>query len=93
MNPFDISNCINIAKSYLFFEQYIMALNQDKYDIEVRDDDAIKRDRIFFISCNERSIVWMDYIRIKHLFDRYNQKYQLRKQSAEEVERFNREKK
>ena len=25
-----------------------MALNQEKYDIEVRDDGAIKRNRIFF---------------------------------------------
>ena len=25
-----------------------MALNRDKYDIEVRNDDAIKRNRIFF---------------------------------------------
>ena len=25
-----------------------MVLNRDKYDIEVRNDDAIKRNRIFF---------------------------------------------
>ena len=48
-NPFDIDvTCINIAKSELLFEQYIMDLNWDKYDIEVQNDDAIKRNRIFF---------------------------------------------
>ena len=44
MNPFDISKpCINIAKSEVLFEKYRMALNWDKYDIEVRYDDAMKR--------------------------------------------------
>ena len=48
-NPFDIGKlCIKIAKSELLLEQYIMALKREKYDIEVRDDDAIKRNRIFF---------------------------------------------
>ena len=36
MNPFDIGvRCINIARSELLFKIYIMALNRDKYDIEV----------------------------------------------------------
>ena len=49
MNPFDISKpFIKISKSELLFEQYRMALKRDKYDIEVRDDDAIKCNRIFF---------------------------------------------
>ena len=49
INPFDIGKpCINIARSELLFEQYRMAHKRDKYDIEVRDDDAIKRNRIFF---------------------------------------------
>ena len=44
MNPFDIRvPCIKIANSELLFEQYRMALNRDKYDIEVRNYDAIKR--------------------------------------------------
>ena len=44
MNPFDIGKpCIMIAKSEVLFEQYRMALKRDKYDIEVRYDDAIKR--------------------------------------------------
>ena len=49
MIPFDVHVlCIKIARSDLAFEQYIMALNQDKYDIEVRNDGAIKRNQIFF---------------------------------------------
>ena len=49
LNPFDIRvPCINIAKIELSFEQYITAFNQDKYDIEVQNDDAIKRDQILF---------------------------------------------
>ena len=32
----------------MLFEQYIMALNWEKYDIEVWDDDTIKRKRILF---------------------------------------------
>ena len=43
-NPFDIGKPrIKIAKSELLFEQYRMALKRYKYDIEVRHDDAIKR--------------------------------------------------
>ena len=48
-NPFDIGKtCINIEKSGLLFEKYRMDLNQDKYDIEVSDDYAIKHNQIFF---------------------------------------------
>ena len=36
------------AKSEVLFERYRMALNRDKYAIEVRDDDAIKRNQTFF---------------------------------------------
>ena len=36
MNPFDISKpCIKIAKSEVLFEKYRMALNREKYEIEV----------------------------------------------------------
>ena len=49
MNPFGTHEpCIKIAKSEVLFEQYIMALNRETYDIEVRNDYAIKRKRIFF---------------------------------------------
>ena len=37
-----------MAKSEVLFEKYRMTLNREKYDIEVRDDDAIKRDRLLF---------------------------------------------
>ena len=48
MNAFDIGKpCINIARSEVLFEQYRMALIRDKYDIDVRNDDAIERNRIF----------------------------------------------
>ena len=48
-NPFDIGvPCINISRSEVLFEQYIMAVNWDKYDIEVQNDDAIKRNQILF---------------------------------------------
>ena len=39
---------LRFAKIELLFEQYIMALNRGKYEIEVLNDDAIKRNRIFF---------------------------------------------
>ena len=48
MNPFNISKpCIKIEKIEMLFEKYRMAINQNKYNIEVLDDDAIKRNRIF----------------------------------------------
>ena len=48
-HPFDIGvPCINISRGEVLFKQYIMALNRVKYDIKVRNDYAIKRNRIFF---------------------------------------------
>ena len=42
-NPFGIHEpCIKIENNKLIFEQFIMDLSQDKYDIEVQDYDAIK---------------------------------------------------
>ena len=95
INLFDIIvPCIKITKSELLFEQYIMALNWEKYDIEVQNDVAIKLNQIFF-----------DFIQrtFNHLYGLYLReiclligvimKYQLRKQSSEETEKLNREKK
>ena len=49
MNPFDIRvPCINISKSKLLFEQCRMGFNQDKYYIEVQNDDAINSNEILF---------------------------------------------
>ena len=93
MNLFDICvPCINITKSELLFEQYIMALNWYKYDIEVRNDDAIKRNRILF-DLMQRTFNHMDGLylcEICHLID-VIMKNQLRKQSAAEIEKLNRE--
>ena len=49
INQYDIGKqCIKIAKSEQIFEQYIMDLYWDKYNIEIQDDNTIKRNRIFF---------------------------------------------
>ena len=49
MNPFDIGvPCIKITNSELLFDHYRMALNRDKYDIEVRNYDAIKHNQTLF---------------------------------------------
>ena len=49
MNPFYIGiPCIKTARSEVLFEQYIMALNREKYDIEVLNDDAIKHNQVLF---------------------------------------------
>ena len=48
MNLFNICvSSIKITKSALLFKIYIMVLNGYKYNIEVRNDDAIKPNRIF----------------------------------------------
>ena len=39
---------IKIAKNVLVFEQYRMSLNQGKHNIEVQNDDSIKRNQILF---------------------------------------------
>ena len=41
-------HALRFEKNELLFEQYIMALNRDKYEIEVQNDDAIKCNQIFF---------------------------------------------
>ena len=49
INPFGIHEpFIKIARNELLFEIYRMALKQDKCNIEVRNYDAIKRNRILF---------------------------------------------
>ena len=87
-NPFDIHDtCINIVKSELLFEQYIMALNQEKYDIEVLNDDAIKRNRIFFDFMQQTfNRLYALYLREICLLIDAIMTYQMRKQSASEIE-------
>ena len=87
MNPFDIGvPCIKSANSEILFEQYRMALNPEKYKIEVWNDDAIKRNQIFFnlmqqtvnsldgLCLNDRIILIVTIM-----------KYKMRNQSAEEI--------
>ena len=93
-NLFDIGlPCIKIARNELFFEIYIMALNHDKYDIEVRNDDAIKRNQRFFdfmqrtFNCLDRLYLHERFILIDAIV-----KDQLSNQSEAEIEKLNREK-
>ena len=94
MNPFDIRlPCIKIAKSELLFEQYITALNWDKYYIEVRNYDAINRNRILF------DFVQLTFNRLDGLYFReiflhidVIMKDKLREHSAAEIEKINRKK-
>ena len=66
INPFGIHEpFIKIAKNELIFEQYIMALNQYKYNIEVRNDDAIKRNQLFF-DFMQRTFNLLDGLRCYH---------------------------
>ena len=69
-----------------------MALNQDKYDIEVQNDDAIKRNRILF-DFIQRTFNRLDgfYFRERCLFIYAIMKDKTRKQSAAEIEKLNRE--
>ena len=69
MNSFRIHEpFINIANNDLLFEQYRMAINRGKYDIEVQNDDTIKHNQFVLILCNRHSIDWMEYIYVKDVF-------------------------
>ena len=89
MNTFGIHEpCIKLANNELIFEQYIKALNQGKYDIEVRNDDAIKRNQIFF------DFMQQIFNRLDGFYSREMcflieaiKEYQMRKQSALEIEK------
>ena len=63
-----------------------MAIYQDKYDIEVRDDDSINHNQIFF-DFIQQMFSCMDglYMDEKCLLVDTIKKVQLRKQSAAEV--------
>ena len=69
MNPFCIHEpYINIANNELLFQQYIMSLHWERYDIKVQNNDAIIVTKYSLISCNKRAIYWMDYIYVKDVF-------------------------
>ena len=94
MNPFDIGvPCINIARSEMLFKRYTTDLNWDKYDIEVQNDDATKRNQVFFLfhATNVQSSGWIIYT-LKYLLIDTIMKRQSRKQSAAEIEKLNHEK-
>ena len=95
MNPFDIRvPCINITNNELLFEQYRMTLNWDKYEIEVRHDDAIKRNKIFFDFMQKMfNRMYGLYLRERCLLIDTTTKNQLRNQSSAGIEKPNREKK
>ena len=75
----------------MLFEQYRMAHNWEKYDIEIRDDDAIKRNQIFF-DFMQLTFNCLDGLCIheKCLLTDTIKEYQWRKQSAEKIEKLKR---
>ena len=72
----------------MLFEQYIMALNWYKYDIDIRNDYAIKLKRILF-DFVQRTFNSLDvlYLHEKCLLIDKIIKYQLRKHSEAEIEK------
>ena len=79
--------------SELLFEKYRMDLNQDKNDIEVRNDDAIKRNQILS-DLTQQTLNRMDglYLREICLLMDTTMKHKLRKKSVAEIEKLNRRK-
>ena len=70
-----------------------MALNRKKYDIEVRNDDAIKRNQILFDYMQRTfNILYGLYLREGCRLINKIMKYKLRKQSAADIDKLNREK-
>ena len=68
MNPFNIGKpFIKISSSGVLFEQYRMALNRDKCEIEVWNDDAVKRNQIFF-DLMQRTFNRMDGLKLHEIF-------------------------
>ena len=68
-----------------------MSLKRDKYDIEVQNDDAIKRNQILFYFM-EQTFNFLDglYLHERCLLIYTIMKYQLRKQGAAEIEKLSR---
>ena len=84
---------IKIKRSELLFEQYRMALNQDKYENEVRNDDAIKCYQIFFDFMQQTlNRLYGLYLHGKTFLLDTIIKNKLRKQSEAKIEKLNREK-
>ena len=85
-NPLGIKQpCIMIAKNEVLFEQYRIALKQDKYEIDIEGEDSINRNRLFF----DFMLIMFDHI--NQLYEKEKSphidtilKYHLRKESAKE---------
>ena len=87
MNPFGIHEpCNKVAESEVLSEQYIMDPNCDKYDIEILNDDAIKRNKILFYFM-QRTFNLLDAFYLREIFLLIDTiiKYQMMKQSAAEI--------
>ena len=70
-----------------------MALNWGKDDNEVENDDAIKRNQIFFDFMQQTlNFLYRLYLRERCLLIDAIMKYQLRKHIAAEIEKLNRKK-
>ena len=69
-----------------------MDINREKYDMEVRNDDAINRNQILF-DFVQQTFNRLDglYLRARWLLIDAIMKYQLRNQSASEIKKINRE--
>ena len=94
MNPFGIHEpWIEIAKNKIIFEQYRMALNQDKYDIEISNDNAIKRNQLFF-DFMQWTFDQLDGLYFCEIFLHIDviMKDKLREHSAAKIEKINRKK-
>ena len=92
INPIGIDiPCIKIANSEPSFEKYRMALKWDKDVIEFQKDDAINRNWIFFdFMLRMFNHLNQLYINEKYILIDTILKYQLRDESAKEVEKPNR---
>ena len=81
-------SCIKISSSNVLFEQNRMALNQENFDIEVRNDDAINCNQMFFdLMKRTFNRLYGLYMHEKCPLIDTIIKYQSTKQSAAEIEK------
>ena len=59
-------HAVRIERSEMLLEQYRMSLNQDKKNIEVRNDGAIKRKQISFYFMQQ---IIFGYALLRHHFE------------------------
>ena len=75
-----------ISESERLFETYRLARNWDKYEIDIRNDDTIKRNQIFF-DFMKKTFNCLDglYLHERFLFIYTIMEYQSRKWSVAEI--------